>query len=90
MATRRLSDHSARGSRRFRRLVAFCLVCAAQVALGVLLWRHQRIGEVLALWLLPVELVFWLGFVLPFGPVAGLARLILVLRVRRRGVARQR
>jgi hypothetical protein len=63
-------------------LLAFCLVCAAEVALGVLLWSHQRMGEVLSLWLLPVELAFWLGFALPFGLVAGLARLILVLRAR--------
>jgi hypothetical protein len=63
-------------------LIAFCLVCAAEVAIGVPLWRYRRLGEVLSLWLLPVELVFWLGFVLPFGVVMGLVRFILVLKAR--------
>jgi hypothetical protein len=33
----------------------------------------------LALALLPLELLFWVGFALPLGPVAGLARTVLVL-----------
>jgi hypothetical protein len=35
-------------------------------------------GAVLAL--LPTEFAFWIGFALPLGPVAGLARTVLVLR----------
>ena len=35
-------------------------------------------GAVLAL--LPAEFAFWIGFALPLGPVAGLARTVLVLR----------
>jgi len=36
---------------------------------------------VLALALLPVEFVFWIGFALPFGPLLGLARTALVVAV---------
>ena len=60
-------------------LVLFLLVCAAEAAAGWLLWQHRRAGAVLALALLPAEFAFWIGFALPFGPVAGLARTVLVL-----------
>ena len=60
-------------------LVAFVLVCVAELVVGWLLWRHQRRGGLLALALLPLELPFWIGFALPLGPVAGLARTVLVL-----------
>jgi hypothetical protein len=60
-------------------LVLFLLVCAAEAAAGWWLWQHRRAGAVLALALLPAEFAFWIGFALPFGPVAGLARTVLVL-----------
>ena len=60
-------------------LVVFLLVCAAEIAAGWLLWQHRRAGAVLALALLSAESAFWIGFALPFGPVAGLARTALVL-----------
>ena len=62
-------------------LLAFVLVCTAEVATGVLLWRDATSGLWLALVLLPVELVFWIGFALPFGPVLGLVRTVLVVVV---------
>jgi hypothetical protein len=60
-------------------LVGFLLVAVAEVVVGVLLWTARRAGPVLALVLLPIEFVFWIGFALPFGPVFGLARTVLVL-----------
>jgi hypothetical protein len=60
-------------------LVAFLLVCLAELLAGWLLWRHRRSGGLLALALLPFEFAFWVGFALPLGPVAGLARTVLVL-----------
>ena len=62
-------------------LVGFVAVCAAEVAVGVLLWRDATTAPWLALALLPVELVFWTGFALPFGPVLGLARTVLVIAI---------
>jgi hypothetical protein len=60
-------------------LVAFLLVCMAEVVLGWMLWRDKRAGLVFALLLLPIEFVFWWGFALPFGLVLGLPRTALVL-----------
>ncbi|WP_299929616.1 hypothetical protein [uncultured Nocardioides sp.] len=62
-------------------LLGFVAVCAAEVAVGVLLWRDTAAAPWLALALLPVELVFWIGFALPFGPLLGLARTALVVAV---------
>lgn len=60
-------------------LSAFVVVCAAECRSGSLLWRRQRAGGTLAVALLPVETVFWVGFSLPYGPVAAAARTALVL-----------
>ena len=60
-------------------LVAFLVVCAAEVVVGAMIWTAAP-GAVVASWvLLPAELVFWIGFALPFGPPLGLARAVLVL-----------
>jgi hypothetical protein len=65
-------------------LVAFLLVAVAEVVIGLLLWQRRRVGSVLALVLLPVELTFWIGFALPYGPVLGLVRTVLVVLAGRR------
>jgi hypothetical protein len=59
----------------------FVAVCAAEVVVGVLLWRRRTmtIGRMLALVLLPVEFLFWIGFKLPFGPLFGVLRTALVI-----------
>ncbi|MFC4782881.1 hypothetical protein ACT8ZV_00270 [Nocardioides sp. MAHUQ-72] len=62
-------------------LLGFVAVCIAEVLIGVLLWRDLTAAPWLALALLPVELVFWVGFALPFGPVLGVARTALVIAV---------
>jgi hypothetical protein len=62
-------------------LLCFVVVCAAEVVVGVLLWRDAAAAPWLALALLPVELVFWIGFALPFGPPLGLARTALVVAI---------
>lgn len=62
-------------------LLGFVAVCAAEVVVGVLLWSDAMIALWLALALLPLELVFWIGFALPFGPLLGLARTALVVAI---------
>jgi hypothetical protein len=62
-------------------LLGFVAVCAAEVVVGVLLWRDAASALWLALALLPVELAFWIGFALPVGPLPGLARTALVITV---------
>lgn len=60
-------------------LVAFLLVCVAEVLLGWVLWTRPGVGAWVGLALLPVELVFWIGFALPFGPLLGVVRTVAIL-----------
>jgi len=60
-------------------LGAFVAVCAVEVVLGALLLSGQRSGLWLSLGLLPIEMIFWIGFALPFGPILGLVRTALVV-----------
>jgi hypothetical protein len=60
-------------------MVGFLAVCLAEVVLGGMIWFDLPGAKVLSLALLPVELVFWIGFALPFGPPLGIARTVLVL-----------
>jgi hypothetical protein len=62
-------------------LLAFVAVCVAEVVIGLLIWGDVAAAPWLALALLPIELVFWIGFALPFGPPLGLARTALVIAV---------
>lgn len=60
-------------------LMAFLLVCLLEALSGWLLWGARPSGAILALALLPVEAVFWVGFALPIPPVLALARTVLVV-----------
>ena len=62
-------------------LLGFVAVCAAEVVVGILFWSDTTSAPWLALALLPVEFVFWIGFALPFGPLLGLARTVLVIAI---------
>ncbi len=60
-------------------LIGFVLVCLAEVAVGAMLLLDLPNAATISYLLLPVELVFWIGFALPFGPPLGIARTILLL-----------
>ena len=60
-------------------LVGFLAVCAAEVALAVMLWTGAPYAAAMGYALLPFESVYWIGFALPFGPLLGLARTVLLL-----------
>jgi hypothetical protein len=60
-------------------LVAFLLVSILEVVVGGLLWNGERSGGILALVLLPVGAVFWLGFALPLPPLSALLRTALIV-----------
>lgn len=60
-------------------LAGFLLVCTLEGVAGALLWRGTKIGAVLGLALLPAGAIFWWGFALPFGPIFGLVRTILIM-----------
>lgn len=55
-------------------LAGFQVVCAAELALGVLLVAGWRPALVLQFLLLPFELAYWWGFALPFGFAFGAVR----------------
>lgn len=60
-------------------LIAFLIVAVAVAWAAWLVWKGSRIGGVLALVLLPVEAVFWIGFALPIPWVFGALRPILLV-----------
>ena len=60
-------------------LVGFLFVCIAEVAVGVMLWAGTPYAAALSYALLPFELAFWIGFALPFGPLLGIPRTVLLL-----------
>lgn len=62
-------------------LAGFVAVCAAEIVVGVLLWSGRSIGLSLAIGLLPFELIYWIGFALPYGPILGAIRTISLIRV---------
>ena len=66
-------------------LLGFVVICAAEVALGVLLLLDWHPALWLSLAVLPFELAFWVGFALPFGFVLGFARVGLTIAVLLRG-----
>ena len=59
-------------------LASFIAVCVAELVVGVLLWSGRPVGLWLALALIPFELVYWIGFALPLGPILGTIRTVLV------------
>lgn len=60
-------------------LAGFLLVCALEVVAAVMVWKGSRAGAILGLVLLVPGLVYWVGFSLPFGPLFGVARAILLV-----------
>jgi hypothetical protein len=60
-------------------LAAFLLVCALEIAAGVLIWDANRVGAILALALLPFGAFFWWGFALPIPPLFALVRTLLIV-----------
>jgi hypothetical protein len=60
-------------------LIAFLLVVLVTAFAAWLVWEGLRVGAVLSLALLPVEIVFWMGFDLPIPWVLGIARVVLLI-----------
>jgi hypothetical protein len=60
-------------------IIWFVVVCALEIVVGILLLANWQPALWLSLGLLPFELVFWLGFALPFGFVFGAARAIITV-----------
>lgn len=59
-------------------LMAFLVVTVIAAWSGWLVWNGSKTGAVLNLALLPIEIVFWLGFALPIPWLVGIARVALL------------
>jgi hypothetical protein len=59
-------------------LVAFLFVCVAEVVAGVLVISGAPHASLVSYLLLPVAMVFWIGFALPVGPPLGIASAVLL------------
>ena len=59
-------------------LVAFLVVCIAEVIVGGLVIAGTTYSSLLSYTLLPIGMVFWIGFALPVGPVLGIASAVLL------------
>ena len=62
-------------------LTGFLLVCALECICGWGLWSGNKGSAVLSLAIIPVEMLFYIGFALPFGPPFVVIRIILLLLV---------
>lgn len=60
-------------------LIAFLLVVLVTAFAAWLVWEGLRMGAVLSFALLPVEIVFWIGFDLPIPWIFGIARVVLLI-----------
>lgn len=60
-------------------LIAFLLVTLMAAFAAWLVWSGLRVGAVLSFALLPLEIVFWIGFDLPIPWVFGIARVVLLI-----------
>jgi hypothetical protein len=59
-------------------LLGFLAVALVASWAAWLLWQGSRGGAVLALAVMPVEAVFWIGFALPIPWLIGVARVVLI------------
>lgn len=56
----------------------FLLVCALECVAGWGLWNHDKGSAFLSFAIIPVELLFYIGFALPFGPPFIVLRLVMM------------
>lgn len=59
-------------------LTGFFVVCALECICGWGVWYGDKGSAVLSLAIIPLELFFYIGFALPFGPPVMIARVVLL------------
>lgn len=60
-------------------LMAFLVLTLVAAWTAWLVWSGSKAGAVLALVLLPIEAVFWVGFALPLPWLIGMARVVFIV-----------
>jgi hypothetical protein len=58
--------------------IGYIIVSALKILAAYWLWGSRMDGAVLELILLGLSAIFWYGFALPFGPLLGVAQVILL------------
>ncbi len=61
--------------------LVFVVVSALKFLAAFWLWNSRLDGAVLELILLGISAIFWYGFALPFGPLVGIAQIVLLALV---------
>lgn len=61
--------------------LVYVVVSALKILAAYWLWNARLDGAVLGLILLGLSAIFWYGFALPFGPVLGVAEIVLLALV---------
>ncbi|HET7767953.1 MAG TPA: hypothetical protein VFN74_04195 [Chloroflexota bacterium] len=56
----------------------FAALSALELFAAWLLWQGERLGALMAIALLPIEIVFWVGFAVPIPPVVAIVRAVLL------------
>ena len=56
----------------------FAALSALELFAGWLLWQGEGLGAWMAIALLPIEIVFWVGFAVPIPPMVAVVRLVLL------------
>lgn len=59
--------------------LVFVVVSALKLLAAYWLWQSRLDGALLELILLGLSAIFWYAFELPFGPIAGLVQIILIV-----------
>jgi len=59
--------------------LVYFTVCVLKIVAGYWLWRSRMDGAVLGLVLLGISAIFWYGFMLPYGPLLGIAQIVLLI-----------
>ena len=57
----------------------FAALSALELFAGWLLWEGEGWGARMAIALLPIEMIFWVGFAVPIPPIAALVRVVLLV-----------
>lgn len=60
-------------------LIAFFVVTLVASWAAWLIWNGSKTGAIMSLVVLPIEVVFWLGFALPIPWIIGIARVALII-----------
>lgn len=56
----------------------FAALSALELFAGWLLWQGEGLGARMAIALLPIEIIFWVGFAVPIPPIAAITRMVLL------------